>query len=72
MLYSELDHCVDLRNQMKTSQMTIDDDFLAWLQRQHREGYQRLPAADGEFDIWESEQVWESIGDVVNPGDASR
>lgn len=57
MLYSEPDHLIDLRNQMKASQLTIDDDFLAELERQHRDGYQRQPVADGEFDIWESERV---------------
>lgn len=31
------------------------------LERQHRDGYQRQPVAPGEFDIWESEQVWESV-----------
>lgn len=59
MLYFELDHFVDLQNQMKASQMTIDADLLAQLGRQHREGYQRQPVADGEFDIWESGRVWE-------------
>lgn len=29
------------------------------LERQHRDGYERRPVEPGEFDIWESEQVWE-------------
>lgn len=28
------------------------------LERRHREGYRRKPARRGEFDAWESEQVW--------------
>lgn len=28
------------------------------LERRHREGYRRKPARRGEFDSWESEQVW--------------
>ena len=28
------------------------------LEQKHREGYARKPAAKGEFDIWETEQVW--------------
>ncbi|MCI0413720.1 ribbon-helix-helix domain-containing protein [bacterium] len=28
------------------------------LERRHREGYRRKPVKEGEFDIWESEQVW--------------
>lgn len=31
------------------------------MERQHREGYQRQPVAPGEFDSWESEQVWENV-----------
>lgn len=26
--------------------------------RRYREGYRRFPAQPGEFDVWESEQVW--------------
>lgn len=29
------------------------------LEQQHEEGYRRFPVAPGEFDGWESEQVWE-------------
>lgn len=28
------------------------------LEQKHREGYQRRPVKPGEFDAWESEQVW--------------
>jgi metal-responsive CopG/Arc/MetJ family transcriptional regulator len=28
------------------------------LEQRHREGYERHPVASGEFDRWESEQVW--------------
>jgi metal-responsive CopG/Arc/MetJ family transcriptional regulator len=28
------------------------------LEQKHREGYRRKPVEQGEFDDWESEQVW--------------
>ena len=28
------------------------------LERKHRDGYARKPVKRGEFDVWESEQVW--------------
>ena len=28
------------------------------LERRHRMGYERHPVRRGEFDVWESEQVW--------------
>jgi CopG family transcriptional regulator / antitoxin EndoAI len=28
------------------------------LEREHREGYERLPATKDEFSVWESEQEW--------------
>lgn len=28
------------------------------LERRHREGYRKHPARPGEFDRWETEQVW--------------
>lgn len=36
---------------MKTIQMKI-------LEKTHREGYKKYPVTEGEFDIWETEQVW--------------
>ena len=30
----------------------------AQLERKHRRGYERRPVKPGEFDSWESEQVW--------------
>jgi metal-responsive CopG/Arc/MetJ family transcriptional regulator len=29
------------------------------LERQHAQGYERHPVTPGEFDHWETEQVWE-------------
>jgi len=29
------------------------------LEKQHEEGYRKYPVVPGEFDGWESEQVWE-------------
>jgi metal-responsive CopG/Arc/MetJ family transcriptional regulator len=31
------------------------------LERRDEEGYARHPVAPGEFDEWESEQVWEEV-----------
>lgn len=28
------------------------------LERRHREGYAKHPVTEGEFDVWEDEQVW--------------
>lgn len=28
------------------------------LEKRHREGYERHPVEEGEFDVWEDEQVW--------------
>ncbi len=28
------------------------------MEKQHREGYSKQPVQNGEFDIWEDEQVW--------------
>ncbi len=36
---------------MKTIQMEI-------LEKKHRDGYKKYPVTEGEFDIWETEQVW--------------
>ncbi len=36
---------------MKTIQMEI-------LEKKHRDGYKKHPVTEGEFDIWETEQVW--------------
>jgi len=27
-------------------------------ERKHRQGYERNPVGEGEFDVWENEQVW--------------
>ncbi len=37
---------------------TIERLRVARLERQHAEGYARFPVETGEFDVWESEQVW--------------
>lgn len=28
------------------------------MERKHREGYRRKPVGEGEFSVWEEEQVW--------------
>ncbi len=42
-------------------QMALQRYRIAQLERQQAAGYARHPVVPGEFDIWESEQVW---GDV--------
>lgn len=32
---------------------------IAAMERQHIEGYKRYPVESGEFDVWQSEQIWE-------------
>jgi metal-responsive CopG/Arc/MetJ family transcriptional regulator len=36
----------------------IHDVNLRQLEEKHRKGYQKKPAACGEFEVWESEQKW--------------
>ncbi|MCP4164862.1 MAG: CopG family transcriptional regulator [Chloroflexi bacterium] len=42
-------------------QMALHQHRITQLERQQAAGYARHPVVPGEFDIWESEQVW---GDV--------
>ncbi|MGH9801630.1 MAG: CopG family transcriptional regulator [Blastocatellia bacterium] len=35
---------------------------ISFLEKQHEESYRRHPVQPGEFDCWESEQVWEEPG----------
>jgi len=39
-------------------QVAIRQYVIAKLDQQHAEGYIKHPAAEGEFDVWESEQAW--------------
>lgn len=43
------------RKALRAALHTIRTKQLEW---KHREGYTRMPPKPGEFDIWESEQVW--------------
>ena len=31
---------------------------LKQMEKKHEDGYRKYPVKDGEFDIWEDEQVW--------------
>jgi len=33
---------------------------IAEMERKHAEGYAQHPVKEGEFDIWENEQAWDS------------
>jgi metal-responsive CopG/Arc/MetJ family transcriptional regulator len=37
---------------------TLQGPTLSELEQQHRAGYLRLPVQPGEFDVWETEQIW--------------
>jgi len=39
-------------------QLALRQYAIQRLERQHAEGYARMPIQPGEFDIWESEQSW--------------
>jgi Arc/MetJ-type ribon-helix-helix transcriptional regulator len=39
-------------------QLALQQHAMAKLERQHAEGYAKHPVTSGEFDVWESEQVW--------------
>lgn len=43
------------RQALKTA---LEDLRTQELERRHREGYRRKPVQPGEFDDWDSEQVW--------------
>jgi metal-responsive CopG/Arc/MetJ family transcriptional regulator len=34
---------------------------IAVMEQQHIAGYERYPVEPGEFDVWETEQVWEEV-----------
>jgi hypothetical protein len=49
-------------------QMALQQYRIAQLERQQAAGYARHPVVPGEFDIWESEQVWgDCIGRLAHP-----
>lgn len=39
-------------------QRTLQGPTLGELEQQHRAGYLRQPVKPGEFDVWETEQIW--------------
>ena len=44
-----------IRNSLRHYLKTLD---VRQLEAKHREAYTKKPVKPGEFDIWESEQVW--------------
>jgi len=42
----------------KALREALDRLNLEQLERKHYQGYQRHPAADDEFSVWETEQAW--------------
>lgn len=46
---------------MKVSAEDLTSDELLlqlWKEEKHLEGYLQFPVREGEFDLWEDEQVW--------------
>jgi metal-responsive CopG/Arc/MetJ family transcriptional regulator len=39
-------------------QLALRHHALRLMERRHEEGYRVHPAAPGEFDVWQDEQVW--------------
>jgi len=62
-LLDEVDHVIqDLKTTRSAFirsalQLALQKYSISKLEQQHTEGYERHPAAPGEFDIWESEQA---------------
>lgn len=63
-LLKSLDSIVE---KMKTTRSLFAQDVLKdaikkyqikYLEQKHKEGYQRWPTLENEFDIWENEQDW--------------
>lgn len=42
----------------KALQRALEEIRIAALEAEHRRGYEEHPVKPGEFDDWESEQVW--------------
>jgi len=64
---SLVQHVDRVRKKLRQSRSAFTRDALrehlarhttAELERLHREGYERHPAASDEFSRWESEQIW--------------
>ena len=45
----------------KALEMALRRSQIRILERRDEEGYARHPVVPGEFDEWESEQVWEEV-----------
>ena len=38
--------------------LVLKDSLIPALEKTHREGYKKYPVTEGEFDVWETEQIW--------------
>ena len=38
--------------------LVLKDSLIPALEKKHQEGYKKHPVTEGEFDVWETEQVW--------------
>jgi len=63
-LLAEIDQVVQSLNTTRSAfirralQLALQQQKIAEMERRHAEGYARHPVEPGEFDVWESEQVW--------------
>ncbi|HEY9868878.1 MAG TPA: ribbon-helix-helix protein, CopG family [Candidatus Obscuribacterales bacterium] len=42
----------------KAAELLLEKLKIEELERRDREGYRRCPVTSGEFDVWQTEQVW--------------
>jgi metal-responsive CopG/Arc/MetJ family transcriptional regulator len=64
-LLEEVDQVVETLNTTRSAfvrqalQLALRRYKIAKMEERHAEGYARQPVESGEFDVWETEQVWE-------------
>ena len=63
-LLAEVDHVIEDLNTTRSAFIRDALQLALWqyrveeMERKHEEGYARHPVEPGEFDIWETEQMW--------------
>jgi metal-responsive CopG/Arc/MetJ family transcriptional regulator len=64
-LLEKVDQMVETLNTTRSAfirqalQMALRRYKIAKMEERHAEGYARHPVESGEFDVWETEQIWE-------------
>jgi len=63
-LLAEVDQVIQTLNTTRSAfvrqalQLALRRHKIAKMEERHAEGYARHPVEPGEFDVWETEQVW--------------